>query len=525
MLAPVESRIEGYFWLKDVMHHAPPGREGTGGRSNSINGLVTNAVSKLRPAAEKWARERNLSSETLIIKQKPGPRGAPGGIIVHARLFELCVQTALKIASNATLPEIDQEAMDALVAKAPEIESAPGPNSTSGDASRAGSDLHIGNRSSFIADDGDSVRQEPVLPRFLKIVCEEGSTEGQTLVDTSAPQDRQDEQRADAFGHISTTRQTRQADKMSRGHPKQSPDSTIQTIFDMSNFSVDPESGYVLITPLLSKFGYCFFGYSRHFGKTAIQVLEAEIGRPATKIRFGSGSWVHPRLVVDIASWIGGGTFRMQVSRWVELAKEHIPGVREEFARSINDLQAEDKSRQEEAEVRSRLASTLENARECVILAHGETDIVSDDEVIEVKHVTKYLHALGQVLGAKRCLPMVVMRVHLFGHSHEMTSARKKKAEQLLQSFGVRVTFEAISGDAEDVQEESGIDDDTYSERSLQPLFPVAPSQTPTPSMTLKDPQRMQSEVLDKKIAALRDLAVKGPPDVRARAINAIISM
>lgn len=95
---------------------------------------------------------------------------------------------------------------------------------------------------------------------------------------------------------------------------------------------------------------------------------------------------------------------------------------------------------QYEADVCTKLACEVFGERE-VKTPHGLADIVSDTEVIEVKHVSKYLHALGQVIGYSLAFPEKKTRIHLFGTKCAIEKYRSL-AEEVCLATGTRVTFE-----------------------------------------------------------------------------------
>lgn len=119
-------------------------------------------------------------------------------------------------------------------------------------------------------------------------------------------------------------------------------------------------------------------------------------------------TWVHPTIAEDLQRWC----HRNRNSRY-------------------------------EADVCARLAREVLGDRE-VKTPHGPADIVSHVEVIEVKHVSKYLHALGQAIGYSLAFPDKKTRLHLFGTKCAIEKYRSL-AEEVCLATGVRVTFEETS--------------------------------------------------------------------------------
>lgn len=67
--------------------------------------------------------------------------------------------------------------------------------------------------------------------------------------------------------------------------------------------------GFVRVSAICAKCNMQFGRYLVHFGKKFVKELENEIGYPPVKVYNGGrrpGSWVHPRVLTDLALWLGG---------------------------------------------------------------------------------------------------------------------------------------------------------------------------------------------------------------------------
>ena len=93
----------------------------------------------------------------------------------------------------------------------------------------------------------------------------------------------------------------------------------------------------------------------------------------------------------------------------------------------------------EEEAVRSRLHAAVGGEKEVDLGRLGRADIVTATEIIEVKSVCKWKHALGQVLVYGTAFEQLRERVHLFGTCDDATKAVIKEA---MDTYGVRCTFE-----------------------------------------------------------------------------------
>jgi hypothetical protein len=100
-----------------------------------------------------------------------------------------------------------------------------------------------------------------------------------------------------------------------------------------------------------------------------------------------------------------------------------------------------------EADVVARLIEREQMAalREVSAGGAGFVDILTPTEIIEVKEVHSWKHALGQVLAYKAALndPKRTPRIHLFRRNGEyMTYEDVELVCKVCETLGVRVTFE-----------------------------------------------------------------------------------
>jgi hypothetical protein len=87
---------------------------------------------------------------------------------------------------------------------------------------------------------------------------------------------------------------------------------------------------------------------------------------------------------------------------------------------------------------RDRLADKLKGTVEVHTKA-GRIDILTDTEVIEVKRVSGWKGAIGQVKSYGHYYPKHSLRIHLFG---KLTERRLKMIQGVCQSEGILVTYE-----------------------------------------------------------------------------------
>jgi hypothetical protein len=73
-----------------------------------------------------------------------------------------------------------------------------------------------------------------------------------------------------------------------------------------------------------------------------------------------------------------------------------------------------------------------------VLCDAGRIDLLTEEEVIEVKHIRNWKSALGQVLSYAHYFPAHRPRIHLFG---EKGSADLSKIKQICTSHDIKVTY------------------------------------------------------------------------------------
>lgn len=93
-----------------------------------------------------------------------------------------------------------------------------------------------------------------------------------------------------------------------------------------------------------------------------------------------------------------------------------------------------------EFQVVQRLQAKLGGQTE-IVTAVGRIDLLTETEIIEVKQVSDWKAALGQMLTYSAFFPEHTKRIHLFG---DCTSERKELISSTVLSFGVTATFEEV---------------------------------------------------------------------------------
>jgi hypothetical protein len=174
---------------------------------------------------------------------------------------------------------------------------------------------------------------------------------------------------------------------------------------------------------------------ANHIGIKESELMECNVGR------YG-GTWVHPLIATRLAIWISEA-FAVKVSVWLEAYMRRVPSVRDEYNAELTIIEP-CRSDQVEADVRRRLAIEL-SGEECIIGMFGEVDLVTASEVIEIKNVKRWTHALGQALAHSKSFPDKSPRVHLFGEENQFQDGVLERAVSLCDDHSVRVTHEFVT--------------------------------------------------------------------------------
>jgi len=150
-------------------------------------------------------------------------------------------------------------------------------------------------------------------------------------------------------------------------------------------------------------------------------------------------TYVHPLVATNVAQWISSD-FSARVSVWLEEWKSAKIENNVKYMDALNNLKVNG-NHQLEFSVKNRLAANAHGKVE-VETPVGFIDIETADEIIEVKHVSKWKHAMGQILSYnvyknKKC------RIHLFYDSDE-TLLNLDATRHVCNQFNVRCTVEKI---------------------------------------------------------------------------------
>lgn len=94
-----------------------------------------------------------------------------------------------------------------------------------------------------------------------------------------------------------------------------------------------------------------------------------------------------------------------------------------------------------ERRISDRLATVLGGRREASC-TYGRVDVLTDTDVIEVKHVSRYKGGIGQALVYRTCFPGTRARLHVYGEEEKMPLF--VKARKACKSLDVDFSFEFV---------------------------------------------------------------------------------
>ena len=180
--------------------------------------------------------------------------------------------------------------------------------------------------------------------------------------------------------------------------------------------------GYINATALCKAGGKLFNNYHQNKQTLAyVQALEQNTGISDSKliqIKKGKngGTWVHPRVATHLAQWISS-EFAVQVTAWISEWRLLSQKNDQEYIRSLQDIKPDDKEYGVEKEIQDRLHKQLGGEIE-VCTEFGYIDLLTKNELIEIKEASKWKHGVGQLLAYGLFYSDHRLRLHLFGDEH-----------------------------------------------------------------------------------------------------------
>jgi hypothetical protein len=150
--------------------------------------------------------------------------------------------------------------------------------------------------------------------------------------------------------------------------------------------------------------------------------LFIEIRRGTSKNHI-NGTYVHPTLVTHIAYWLSP-EFAVKIGLWIDEWKKNSSENDAKYWVAVSTSKPSFNDQREKAIV-EKLNKTIKGETENFV-SNGRIDILTKNEIIEVKVGELYKHTLGQILAYDLYYPNRKKIIYLFDISkHHLTEAKK----------------------------------------------------------------------------------------------------
>lgn len=169
------------------------------------------------------------------------------------------------------------------------------------------------------------------------------------------------------------------------------------------------------------------------------KLIECQKGGDPKTVK--QGSWIHPHLAHNLANWISV-EFELEVAIWINEWKA-LNNNQKRYFDALKNIKPDRANNCIERDVRDRLAQQLDGFTE-VQCKSGHIDILTADELIEVKHINSYKHAIGQVL----CYNYEFhkqMRIHLFHSSQDCVLYDESHINNICAHLNIVVSYEILN--------------------------------------------------------------------------------
>lgn len=148
------------------------------------------------------------------------------------------------------------------------------------------------------------------------------------------------------------------------------------------------------------------------------------------------GTWIHSKLAIHLAMWLSS-SFCLQVSNWIEEWCSYKKENHNNFLYEIYNLECDNSSEnKQEKAIQLRLQEELGGDIE-VETKVGFIDLLTEDEIIEIKEGKNWKHAVGQVLMYAIEYPQHKKRIHLFNIERNDTIEKYCKLYDIVISYKI----------------------------------------------------------------------------------------
>lgn len=198
------------------------------------------------------------------------------------------------------------------------------------------------------------------------------------------------------------------------------------------------EDGLINATSMC-KAGKVYFAdwYRLNKTKSLISALEGTMKVKLIHVINGGpdrGSWIHPSLATILAQWIDP-EFSLKIIKWIEEWKQ-ISDNTKRYNEALSNLQPSKNTLLEKRiqnKLHAELGGTIEKETSV-----GRIDLLTETTIIEIKEMSNWKYALGQILAYSLEYPHKSKRIHLFGECNY----DKNIIINTCASFNIVVSFE-----------------------------------------------------------------------------------
>ena len=148
------------------------------------------------------------------------------------------------------------------------------------------------------------------------------------------------------------------------------------------------------------------------------------------------GTYVHPKLIMHIAMWVSP-LFAIKIEQFIDEWRKLDANNENQYWKALAEAKASTND-MIEGKIRDKLCNELKGQTE-VKTPQGFIDVLTDKYVIEVKHISEWKHALGQILAYGISYPNHQKVIHLYGDIADEDIIR-----DVCRKYDVTAMFEKI---------------------------------------------------------------------------------
>lgn len=148
-------------------------------------------------------------------------------------------------------------------------------------------------------------------------------------------------------------------------------------------------------------------------------------------------TWVHHLVATHLAQWISI-EFSIKVSLWIDKWKSIHNENKKEYEDSLLNIKADKNNINREKEIQKKLSQELGGEIE-VETEFGFIDILTKDELIEIKIGHDWKCGIGQLLAYGEYYKDHIKRLHLFDFKYD------EKIAKVCEKYNIKLSYEIIT--------------------------------------------------------------------------------